>query len=87
MAQPGQSIPRSTRRPGRHDIWLEWPATYRPPCPVCAQPTIGLMDHGHYVGRPSPTLRIQTTAEPCGCDVTDQAQALQIAAVRAGAIR
>jgi|tagenome__1003787_1003787.scaffolds.fasta_scaffold20297267_2 hypothetical protein len=55
--------------------------------PICRQVTLGLMDHGQYVGLSSaPALRIKTTAEPCGCDVTDHAQAMQTAAVRAGAI-
>jgi hypothetical protein len=33
------------------------------------------------------TLKIQTTAEPCDFDVTEHAQAMQSAAVQAGAIR
>ena len=57
---------------------------YRPGCPVCAGETIGLMDRGqHRQGG----LRLRTVAEPCGCDVSDHVQALQAAAVQAGAIR
>lgn len=65
------------------DVWLQWPDTYRPECPVCMQPTIGLVDRGRYVQR---TLRLTTVAEPCGCDVSDHAQAIQVAAAQAGAI-
>jgi hypothetical protein len=85
-AEQGGSPPDLLRRRlGRHDLWLQWPATYTPGCPVCEQVTIGLMDHGQYVarGRSAPALRIRTTAEPCGCDVTEHAQAMQTAAVQA----
>jgi hypothetical protein len=65
------------------DVWLQWPETYRPECPACGLPTIGLVDRGRYIQR---TLHLRTVAEPCGCDVSAQAQAIQAAAVRAGAI-
>jgi hypothetical protein len=65
------------------DVWLQWPDSYRPPCPICGQPTIGLIDRGRYVQR---TLQLRTVAEPCGCDVTTHAQTLQAAALKAGAI-
>ena len=68
---------------GSQDVWLQWPDTYRPECPICTQPTIGLVDRGRYVQR---TLHLRTVAEPCGCDVTTHAQVLQAAALAAGAI-
>ncbi len=73
------------RRPrmSAQDVWLQWPDTYRPPCPACAAETIGLLDHGRYVAG---GLRIRTVAEPCGCDVSDHVRALQAAAAQAGAI-
>jgi len=74
---------RAARRLSRGDVWLQWPDTYRPACPVCDQATIGLIDRGRYVQR---ALRLQTVAEPCGCDVSAHAQVMQDAAVRAGAI-
>jgi hypothetical protein len=74
--------PGSQRRSSR-DIWLQWPDSYRPECPVCAHPTIGLVDRGRYIQR---TLQLKTVAEPCGCDVTAHAQAMQAAATHAGAI-
>jgi hypothetical protein len=71
------------RRCTSQDVWLEWPDTYRPSCPVCAGETIGLMDRGLYR---QGGLRLRTIAEPCGCDVSEYAQVLQAAAVQAGAI-
>jgi hypothetical protein len=41
------------------------------------------MDRGRYQRN---GLRLRTIAEPCGCDVSDHVQALQAAAVQAGAI-
>jgi len=73
----------NSRRRANQDIWLQWPDAYRPGCPVCSRPTIGLLDRGHYL---QGGLRIRTIAEPCGCDVSDHAAALQAAAMEAGAI-
>jgi hypothetical protein len=79
-----QSQAHSPRqRRSSQDIWLQWPDTYRPACPLCATATIGLMDRGHYL---QGGLRLRTIAEPCGCDVSEHAQAIQAAAVQAGAI-
>ncbi len=65
------------------DVWLLWPDTYRPPCPICATETIGLLDRGRYIAG---SLRIHTTVEPCGCDVSEHVQTMQTAAIAAGAI-
>jgi hypothetical protein len=70
-------------RIGRQDTWLQWPDAYRPLCPICARETIGLLDRGRYVNH---TPCVQTIAEPCECDVTTHAQAMQSAAFAAGAI-
>lgn len=71
-------------RIGRNDVWLQWPDRYRPGCPVCTRATIGLVDRGRYI---KGGLRIDTTAEPCGCELSaEQALAMQADAVAADAL-
>ena len=70
-------------RPHSGDIWLQWPDTYRPGCPSCGQPTIGLVDQGAWVAG---SLRIKTVAEPCGHDVTTFTQAMLAQAREAGTL-
>ena len=75
-----QTLPRQL---SSQDVWLQWPDTYRPHCPVCDTETIGLLDRGRYVAG---SLRIRTLAEPCGCDISEHVQVMQKAAIEAGAI-
>jgi len=83
MTVTQSEMDRTGPRLSSRDICLQWPDTYRPECPVCGAPTIGLVDRGRYIQR---TLQLKTVAEPCGCDVTTHAQAMQTDAVRAGAV-
>ena len=53
---------------------VTWPVGYRPSCPVCAQPTIGLRERNARIGR---ELVVVVDAQPCGCGVDDYAAALQ----------
>ena len=64
------------------DEVMTWPADAQLPCPTCGRTTEGLLERGSLSARGGIVTR--TEALPCGCDVTDQAQPLQAAAVRAG---
>jgi hypothetical protein len=70
------------RRISALDEVMTWPADAQLPCPTCGRTTEGLLERGSLSGRGG--IVVRTEALPCGCDVTDQAQPLQSAAVRAG---
>ena len=58
---------------------VDWPDTYRPSCPVCAQPVTGLQER--YVRRAGVREPVVVAlACPCGCDVDEHVSALQAAA-------
>jgi len=64
------------------DELMRWPADAQLPCPTCGCTTEGLLDRGSLSS--SGGIVTRTEALPCGCDVSDQAQPLQAAAVQAG---
>jgi hypothetical protein len=64
------------------DELMTWPPDAQLPCPACGGTTEGLLDRGSIDAHGGTIIR--TEALPCGCDVSDQAQPLQAAAVAAG---
>ena len=58
---------------------VDWPDGYRPPCPACTRPTIGLREHWvRRAGVREPVVVVR--ACPCGCAVDEHAAQLQQAA-------
>ncbi len=58
---------------------VDWPDGYRPPCPACTRPTIGLREQwARRAGVREPV--IVARACPCGCAVDEHAAQLQQAA-------
>ena len=77
----GRSVapPRSLREAEALLEAVDWPQTYRPACPVCAEPVAGLRER--YVRRPGVREPVVVAlAQPCGCPVDEHAGALQVAA-------
>ena len=80
---PAAALPPEADPIGVNDELMPWPADAQLPCPMCGCTTQGLLDRGAF-SRSGEIVVRRTEALPCGCDVTDQAQPLQAAAVRAG---
>ncbi len=58
---------------------VDWPDGYRPPCPACTRPTIGLREQwARRAGVREPVVVVR--ACPCGCAVDEHAAQLQQAA-------
>jgi len=58
---------------------VDWPDGYRPPCPACTHPTIGLREQwARRAGVREPVIVVR--ACPCGCAVDEHAAQLQQAA-------
>jgi DNA invertase Pin-like site-specific DNA recombinase len=85
--QPLGDQPRSRTVPGKavHLAAAElleavdWPDGYRPPCPACTLPTIGLREQwARRAGVREPVVVVR--ARPCGCAVDEHAAQLQQAA-------
>jgi len=58
---------------------VDWPDGYRPPCPACTRPTIGLREQwARRAGVREPVIVVR--ACPCGCAVDEHAAQLQQAA-------
>jgi DNA invertase Pin-like site-specific DNA recombinase len=58
---------------------VDWPDSYRPPCPACTRPTIGLREQwARRAGVREPVIVVR--ACPCGCAVDEHAAQLQQAA-------
>ena len=53
---------------------VTWPDGYRPPCPRCQKPTVGLQEKS---GRVKGQMVVRAVAVPCGCTVDEHAAALQ----------
>jgi hypothetical protein len=80
--------PADARTTGRGSIsaldeLMTWPPDAQLACPMCGGTTEGLLDRGGFSSNGG-GLVVRTEALPCGCDVSDQAQTLQAAAIAAG---
>jgi hypothetical protein len=89
----GQPVPRPTRPANpltasprgpvsALDELMTWPPDAQLACPMCGSTTEGLLDRGSLSSGGGVVVR--TEALPCGCDVSDQVQHLQAAALEAG---
>ena len=83
--QPPGDQPHSQTVPSTHSAAAElleavdWPDGYRPPCPACTRPTIGLREQWtRRAGVREPVIVVR--ACPCGCAVDEHATQLQQAA-------
>jgi hypothetical protein len=82
--QPAGDPPAPRQVPGARSPWfqdelleaVDWPDSYRPPCPVCTRPTSGLREQWmRRTGVREPVVTVR--ARPCGCPVDEHAAALQ----------
>ena len=73
-----QTVPNKAGQSAADELLeaVDWPAGYRPPCPVCTRPTIGLREQWvRRRGVREPV--VACLAVPCGCAVDEHAATLQ----------